>query len=108
MSGASGESVAHEAPTCLVVEDEWLISTVIEQALIGAGFRVASRPSSVARALAAIEASPPDCAILDTDLRGESSEAVAKALHERKIPFLVISGLSLNQIDGILANAPFL
>jgi DNA-binding response OmpR family regulator len=92
----------------LIVEDEWLIALAAEQALQEAQFDVVATCSSVQQALAAVRSSPPEIALLDTNLRGESSEAVALELRARGIPFLVISGYTAEQLDGPLAGAPFL
>jgi DNA-binding response OmpR family regulator len=92
----------------LIVEDEWMIATLIEQALADAGIEVLGKPGSIGKALRLIEETSCDVAVLDANLGGASAEPVADALHSRGIPFLVISGYASEQRSGRLAAAPFL
>jgi DNA-binding response OmpR family regulator len=92
----------------LIVEDEWMIAALIEQTLAEAGIEVLGKPGSIGKALRLIEEMSCDAAVLDADLDGVSAEPVADALHERGIPFLVVSGYASEQRSGRLAAAPFL
>lgn len=76
----------------LVVEDEALVAMLVEDALEDAGFGVIGPVRSVAQALEALEAEAPDAAVLDLNLAGENSVAVADALVARGIPFVVATG----------------
>jgi DNA-binding response OmpR family regulator len=96
----------------LVVEDDPVIAFEVEAALSQAGFEITGLANSVERALASIDASPCDVALLDANLRGESVEPVALALRERGTPFLFISGyermhLPAAFIDVTLVSKPF-
>jgi hypothetical protein len=51
---------------------------------------------------------PLDAATVDVNLAGVRSDAVASALHERGIPFVVLSGYSGSGITGALSRAPVL
>jgi DNA-binding NtrC family response regulator len=64
----------------LIVEDEWVIATLIEQTLTEAGIEVLGKPGSVGKALRWIEEMSCDAAVLDADLGGASAEPVAAAL----------------------------
>ncbi|HEU4960005.1 MAG TPA: response regulator [Sphingomonas sp.] len=77
----------------LVVEDEPLISMMLEDFLDMLGHEVAGAVDSVGDALAAVEAGGVDAAILDVNLRGgEKSWAVADMLARDGIPFVLATG----------------
>ena len=77
----------------LVVEDEVLVSMVIEDMLTGFGCRVVGPAGNIGEALALIEADRIDGALLDVNLGGERlGFRVADALALRGIPFLFASG----------------
>jgi CheY-like chemotaxis protein len=77
----------------LVVEDEPLISMMLEDFLDMLGHQIAGTVDSVGDALAAVEAGGVDAAILDVNLRGgETSWPVADALARDGIPFVLATG----------------
>jgi CheY-like chemotaxis protein len=76
----------------LVVEDELLIAYLIEDYLTDVGCDTAGPFDSVAEALEAVRSEAFDAAVLDVNLVGERSYAVADALAEQGIPFLFLSG----------------
>lgn len=92
----------------LVVEDEYLIAMDIVAALKHAGCEVAGVAGTVSKALRLLHDRRCDAAVLDANLDGDSAEPVAKALLQRGIPYLVVSGYSTGQRPGLLATAPFL
>lgn len=92
-----------QVPRVLVVEDELMIVLMLESLLVEAGFEVADVATKVEPALAFLEASAFDGAILDANLAGVSSAPVAAALAARSIPFLVVSGYAATQQDGAFA-----
>lgn len=75
----------------LLVEDEMLIAMMLETTLRGFGWNVvkASRVAAGAR-LATTEAV--DAALLDVNVAGEKVVPVARALRERGIPFVFVTG----------------
>lgn len=76
----------------LVVEDEALVAMLVEDALLDAGFEVIGPARTVAQALEMLAAESPSAAVLDLNLAGESSGAVADALAARGVPFVVATG----------------
>ena len=76
----------------LVLEDEMLILMSIEDMLGDLGCESVSAATTIDQALACIEAQPIDAAIIDMDLRGQSSRPVAEALVARGIPFVFCTG----------------
>lgn len=94
----------------LVVEDEFIIaqdiSWVIENEV---GFTVAEAVTTVEDALRAIEVNLVDAAVLDASLDGVTTEPVAAALDERRLPYFVVSGAAgAESLPGRLRSAPFL
>lgn len=77
----------------LLVEDDPLICLDLEISLSDLGASVTAA-SDVATALKIIAAAPLDFAVLDFDLGIETSEPIANAALDRKVPFLYLSGYS--------------
>jgi len=93
----------------LIVEDEALVAIHIADILQSHGFEVVGTCQSVSQALAHLENNDCcDAAILDAHLRNESASAVATALAQRKIPFVVVTGHGRAQLPTELASAPVL
>lgn len=80
-----------------------MIVLMLEDLLTEAGFEVADVATKVEAALACVDASAFDAAILDANLVGVSSVPVAMALTARSIPFLVVSGYATTQQDAAFA-----
>jgi DNA-binding response OmpR family regulator len=76
----------------LVVEDEALVAMLLEDSLGDAGFGVEGPYATIEQALSAIARNPPDAAVLDLNLSGESSVPVADALAAAGVPFVFCSG----------------
>lgn len=96
----------------LIVEDEALVAMLVEDALEEAGFGVIGPVRSVAQALEALETEQPDAAVLDLNLAGENSVAVADALVARGIPFVVATGygaagLPATHRDALVLPKPY-
>lgn len=70
--------------TILVIEDDWPTARHIQQILARLGYRVAGHACSADAALALIEAAPPDLALMDIQLQGETDGIeLAHAIGER-------------------------
>lgn len=91
----------------LIVEDEYLIATSTAATLRAGGCTIVGIVATVADALRQIEEQECDAAVLDANLNGLSAEPVAQALQQRGIPFVVASGYSMRQLQGVMAGAPF-
>ena len=83
----------------LIVEDEMLVAMNIEDMLLELGHEVAGIASRLEPALALARDGAFDVAMLDVNLAGERSFAVADLLIERGIPFLFATGYGLGGID---------
>ncbi len=84
----------------LIVEDQMLIAMHLEQILLGAGVKEIITTASVAEALHSLRNDQPDVAILDVNLGGETSEALAQDLKRRSIPFMFATGYGDNMIPA--------
>lgn len=76
----------------LIVEDEYLVSVILEECLEDLGFQVVGTMPSLKAALKAVGTTEFDVAMLDMNLSGESSTPVAEALDALGIPFLFLTG----------------
>lgn len=76
----------------LVIEDELLVLMMIEDMLADLGCESVIAAATVDKALAAIDAQVIDLAMLDMNLNGNSSDAVAVALGARGVPFVYSTG----------------
>jgi len=76
----------------LVVEDEAMISMLIEDMLLDCGATVVGPAGSVAQAMKALEGQDIDGALLDVNLGGEKSFPIADALTERGVKFVFSTG----------------
>jgi CheY-like chemotaxis protein len=93
----------------LVAEDEAVIALDLEVTLRQLGCVVLPATSSVAGALALLEAERPDVALVDTTLADGSAVPLAKALAAAGIPFAVATGCDADQLgDPALCAAPYL
>jgi DNA-binding NtrC family response regulator len=85
----------------LIVEDEPILAYSLEENLMRAGFKIAGTAYKITEALDLINSGITiDAAILDVNLHGISSQPIAVALAKHLIPFIVISGYSLEQIKN--------
>ena len=92
----------------LVAEGDPLIAMDIAETISGSGFEVVGPAGSVTRALALIERTRCDVAILDATLKNETAEPVARRLMTSNIPFVIVSGYSRAQLPATLRDAPLI
>jgi CheY-like chemotaxis protein len=76
----------------LVVEDETLVSMMLVEMLEELGCSVAAAALSLEDALYCLEHVPVDAAVLDINLAGTTSYAIAAALARRGTPFIFATG----------------
>jgi CheY-like chemotaxis protein len=96
----------------LVVEDEYLIATLITTVLTRVGCVVAGPISTLATALEAARTEDVDGALLDVNLAGQFVFPVADVLSQRQIPFLFLTGYGASAIpdarrDWKVISKPF-
>ena len=91
--------------TILILEDEVLIAMDIAMELEAAGM-TAIQTHTIPDALASLERYSFDAAILDLDVKGQPTSAVAYALRAKRVPFVVCSGSQFSDLAEIFAGAP--
>jgi DNA-binding response OmpR family regulator len=90
----------------LVVEDEYLVASLIEDMLESAGCIVAGPIPRLAQALDAAEGEACDLAVLDVNLAGERVFPVADILSRRQVPFVLVTGYGGNTLPPEYAACP--
>jgi DNA-binding NarL/FixJ family response regulator len=81
----------------IIIEDEPLIALDLQDLLVDAGFEIVGVAGKLENALALIESTVFDAAIVDANLAGVSSSPAATALTARGRPFILLSGYSVKQ-----------
>lgn len=76
----------------LVVEDDYFLAVEMDQALKAVGATVLGPVPSVQAALDVMDEKTPDAAVLDVNLDGETSFAVADTLAADGVPFIFVTG----------------
>lgn len=92
--------------TILIVEDEPLIAMMLEDFLESLGHTVGATCDSVEDALAKVDSSSFDLAILDVNLKGENVWPVATRLRETNVPFVLATGGHVDPPPPEFASAP--
>jgi len=96
------------SPPRLIVEDEVLVSILIEDALTDLGIEVAGIAGTLEEALAHAEAGNFDCAILDLHINGKTSSRWAEALAARGVPFVFATGYGQSGVPEKYRERPVL
>jgi DNA-binding response OmpR family regulator len=73
----------------------------LRTALADAGFEIAGIATRVTTTLNLIENVGCDAAIVDANLAGVRATPAAAALHARGLPFVVLSGCTREQLQGL-------
>ena len=92
----------------LIVEDEPLIAMMLEEWMVDLGHTAVGPAASVSSALDLIASVECEAAILDFNLRGETSETVASELATQNIPYAFASGDSGLERNPNFQNTPML
>jgi CheY-like chemotaxis protein len=92
----------------LVVEDEVMISTLIEDMLTELGHRIVGLAASVEEAAGLAAGAEFDVALLDVNLQGRTVEAVAATLARRGKPFVFTTGYGERAIPAEFKDRPML
>lgn len=102
------EPASPMAPKVLLIEDEPLVAALTKDLLTSNGYAVIGPIGTMDVALAAAQQCEINAALLDINLHGSASYAVAEVLTERKIPFAFLTGYSSAAIDLNYARVPVL
>lgn len=93
----------------LVVEDEALVATQIEDVLARAGYTVLGPAARVSEAFDQLYVTAPDAALLDINLAGDASFPLAELLRAKRIPFAFCSGYGETAaVPDSLRDAPLI
>jgi CheY-like chemotaxis protein len=92
----------------LIVEDEFLVTMLIEDALGNLGCRVAGTAGRFDEALEKARSLAFDVAILDVNLDGKRTFPIAELLAERGRAFVFATGYGADNVPDALADAPIL
>ncbi len=90
----------------LVVEDEALISLLVEDMLLDLGSAEVWVAGNLQAAFRQLQAHRPDLAVLDVNLAGELCFPFAAALHEAGIPFLFATGYGIEGVPAAWRHRP--
>lgn len=92
----------------LVVEDEYMVSMLIEDMLGDLGCEVVGTASRLDDALEKSRSLSFDIAILDVNLSGQPTFDIARVLAEREIAFVFATGYGPARLPEPLSDAPVL
>lgn len=92
----------------LVVEDEHLVARVLDELIKLYGGTVAGPAASEDEALAILDRTAVDCAVLDVNLQSGPCFSLVEALMRRGIPVILATGCSASDIPGAFRHLPTL
>ncbi|SDY92311.1 Response regulator receiver domain-containing protein [Citreimonas salinaria] len=93
--------------TVLLVEDDFLIAMDVAASLEEDGARVVGPAATVSVALDLISQTESlDAAILDINLRGTTSYAIADVLRDRGVPIVFVTGYDKSIVPDHYADVP--
>ena len=98
--------VSLDGLTLLVVEDETIISFLLEDMLLELGCSTVLHAGRVDQALKILRERKPDAVVLDVNLAGEFAYPVATHLAEAQIPFIFTTGYGRSGIPKDWASRP--
>ncbi|WP_458070808.1 hypothetical protein [Rhodanobacter sp. BL-MT-08] len=96
-------------PKALVVEDNMLVAETIADGLEVLGYSPVETVSTVKGALDSVADEPIELAVLETDVRGHSTEAVLEALDAKDVAHVIASTESCDALstEGTYLQKPF-
>jgi CheY-like chemotaxis protein len=92
----------------LLVEDDYLIATLVAEMFEAADWQVVGPVGYLAAALATAASEGFDAAVLDVNLHGQPVYPVAEVLDARKIPFVFLTGYVAHGLSQPFCERPHL
>jgi CheY-like chemotaxis protein len=92
----------------LVVEDDFLVATLLAEILDSAGLEVVGPVAHLAAALDAAASEDFDLAVLDVNLGGQTVYPVAEVLDARRVPFVFVTAYSRDALPSVFCGRPHL
>ena len=102
----SGSGVALQGLSMLVVEDETIVSMMVESMLMDLGCDDVWYASGVEDGMALLESRTPDAAVLDVNLAGEPVYPIARRLADAGVPFVFATGYGTSGIQEDWSGRP--
>jgi DNA-binding response OmpR family regulator len=90
----------------LIVEDEFIIADEIVSIVEGEGHSIVGPAGTVDEAMAMLANESPDFAIIDANLRGQSSSPLARRLNELDVPFCICTGYRVEDLRSTFGDVP--
>jgi DNA-binding response OmpR family regulator len=100
------EPASLNTATVLIVEDEFLLATMLAEDLKAAGFATLGPVASLANGMRAVAEESFSLAVLDVNLAGQMVYPLADELAARHIPFLFLTGYGASHLPDRFRNAP--
>jgi CheY-like chemotaxis protein len=94
--------------TALVLEDEPILAFGLEDMLLSLGLEQVRLAATIEEARGALGESLPEVAVLDVNIRGERSYALADTLRELGVPFVFATGYGDAEHPEALRSVPTL
>jgi CheY-like chemotaxis protein len=92
----------------LVVEDDFLVATLLAEILGSAGWQVVGPVAHMATALDAAASDGFDAAVLDVNLAGQTVYPVAEVLDARQVPFVFVTACGREALPPLFCGRPHL
>lgn len=105
-AGAASPGAALHGLSVLVVEDETIVSLLVESMLAELGCYDVWYASGVEESLALLDERTPDAAVLDVNLSGELAYPIAHRLADAGVPFVFATGYGASGIHEDWAGQP--
>ncbi len=101
-----GERAKGGPDRILVVEDEAIVAMLLEDMLVELGYEVVGPVTRLDRALDLARGAPIDAAVLDVNINGNDTYAVADVLCARAIPFVFATGYGTKELAERFRDTP--
>ena len=92
----------------LVVEDDFLVATLLVEILESVGWQVVGPVAQLATALDAAATENFDAAVLDVNLGDQTVYPVAEVLDARRVPFAFVTSYSREALPPLFCGRPHL
>src|SRR5215472_14624237 len=92
----------------LVVEDNFLVATLLEEILESVGWQVVGPVAHLTAALDAAANKDFDAAVLDVNLGGQTVYPVAELLDARRVPFVFVTAYGREALPPLFCGRPHL
>lgn len=90
----------------LIVEDESLVAMLVEDMLMELGHEIVAVAGRLDDAVANAREAEFDIAIVDLNLNGQRTDAVAEILADRRVPFVFATGYGFAGVRAEWAHTP--